>query len=74
VVFIGDNAIPQARPVPLPPAPSTSGTVKVTVASNFAVGTYPLRVQVDGAQSALTQDTNPATPTFGQWLPQVTVT
>jgi hypothetical protein len=74
VVFIGDQAIPQPPPVPLPAAPSTSNTVTVTVPNTFAVGTYPLRVQIDGAQSLLTQDTNPMSPTFGQWLPQVKVT
>jgi hypothetical protein len=74
VVFIGDQAIPQPRVVPLPPAPSTANTVTVTVPNSIAVGAYPLRVQVDGAQSLLTQDSNPVSPTFGQWLPQVTVT
>jgi Pvc16 N-terminal domain/IPT/TIG domain len=74
VVFIGDQAIPQPPPVPLPAAPSTSNTVTVTVPTTIAAGTYPLRVQVDGAQSLLTQDTTLGSPTFGQWLPQVTVT
>jgi Pvc16 N-terminal domain/IPT/TIG domain len=74
VVFIGDQAIPQPPPVPLPAAPNTSNTVTVTVPNAIAVGTYPLRVQIDGAQSALTRDTNSGSPTFGQWLPQVKVT
>jgi hypothetical protein len=74
VVFVGDQAIPQPKPAPLPAAPSTSTTVAVTVPNTFAVGTYQLRVQIDGAQSSLTQDTNHASPTFGQWLPQVKVT
>src|SRR5215469_2211651 len=73
-VFIGDQAIPLPQ-VPIPPSgPTTSTTVTVTVPSTIAVGTYPLRVEVDGAQSALTQDTNPVSPTFGQWFPQVAVT
>ena len=74
VVFVGDQAIPQPRLVPVPPAPNTSTTVKVMVPNTSAVGTYPLRVQINGAQSLLTQDTNSASPTFGQWLPQVRVT
>jgi len=71
VVYIGDQAIPQLQG-PLT-APSTSTTVKVTVPSSIAVRTYPLRVEVDGAQSQLTQDTNTSSPTFGQWFPQVGV-
>ncbi|MGH9606922.1 MAG: Pvc16 family protein [Terracidiphilus sp.] len=71
VVYIGDQAIPQT-PGALGP-PSTSTVVSVTVPSTIAVGTYPLRVEVDGAQSLLTQDTNQASPTYGQWLPQVEV-
>jgi hypothetical protein len=71
VVYIGDQAIPQVQG-PLT-APSTSTTVTVTVPSSIAVRTYPLRVEVDGAQSQLTQDTNTSSPTFGQWFPQVGV-
>lgn len=71
-VYIGDQAIPQVQG-PLGP-PSTSNTVTVTVPATIATGTYPLRVSVDGAQSLLTQDTNPASSTYGQWLPQVEVT
>jgi Pvc16 N-terminal domain/IPT/TIG domain len=71
VVYIGDTAIPQT-PGPLEP-PSSSNTVTITVPSTVAPGTYPLRVEADGAQSQLTRDTNQASPTFGQWLPQVEV-
>jgi hypothetical protein len=71
VVYIGDQAIPQVQG-PLT-APATSTTVTVTVPSSIAVRTYPLRVEVDGAQSQLTQDTNTSSPTFGQWFPQVGV-
>jgi hypothetical protein len=71
VVYIGNQAIPQ------PPAsitgPATSTTVTVIVPASIAAGTYPLRVEVDSAQSQLTQDTNPSSPTYGQWLPQVEV-
>lgn len=72
VLYIGDQAIPQLPQVPLT-APTTSTTVTVTVPSTIAVGTYPIRVEVDGAQSLLTQDTNSKSTTFGQWLPQVEV-
>ncbi|HWE85324.1 MAG TPA: Pvc16 family protein [Terracidiphilus sp.] len=71
VVYIGDQAIPQ--PQAPPTGPSTSTTVTVTVPSTIAPKTYPIRVEVDGAQSLLTQDTNSASPTYGQWLPQVEV-
>lgn len=71
VVYIGDQAIPQMQG-PLT-GPTTSSTVTVTVPSTVAPGTYPLRVEVNGAQSLLTQDTNPASPTYGQWLPQAEV-
>jgi len=70
-VYIGDHAIP--RPQGPLTGPSTSNTVTVTVPASIATGTYPLRVEVDGAQSRITQDTNPASTTFGQWLPQVEV-
>jgi hypothetical protein len=37
-------------------------------------GGYLVRVQVDGAESPLTVDTNPASPTFNQYIgPQVTI-
>jgi hypothetical protein len=71
VVCIGDTAIPQT-PGPLGP-PSSTNTATVTIPPAIAPGTYPLRVEVDGAQSQLTQDQNQASPTFGQWLPQAEV-
>jgi hypothetical protein len=71
VVYIGDTAVPLAQG-PLT-SPTTSNTVTVILPSTIAPGTYPLRVEVDGAQSKLVQDTNPASPTYGQWLPQVEV-
>jgi len=72
VVYIGDQAIP-LPPISLGP-PSTSPIVSVIVPATIAIGTYPLRVEVDGAQSLLTQDTTLGSPTYGQWLPQVEVT
>ncbi|MGA7314743.1 MAG: Pvc16 family protein [Silvibacterium sp.] len=71
VVYIGDQAIPvSSRPVTGPP--SSTG-ITVDVPATAALGIYPLRVEVDGAQSKLTLDTNPASPTYNQWLPQVEV-
>ncbi len=72
VVYVGDQAIP-VSPRPLS-GPATSATITVTVPSTTAAGAYPLRVEVDGAQSVLTLDTNSGSPTFGQYLPQVQVT
>ena len=72
VVYIGNQAIVLPTAPPTTP-PTTSNTVAITVPAAMAVGAYPLRVEVDGAQSQLTQDTNPASPTVGQWLPQVEV-
>jgi IPT/TIG domain len=71
VVYIGDQAVPMP-PTPLT-GPTTSATVTVTVPNTVDPGVYPLRVEVDGAQSKLTLDTNPASPTFNKWLPQVEV-
>jgi hypothetical protein len=71
VVYIGDQAIPMS-PMPLS-GPATSTQITVTVPASIAVGTYPLRVEVDGAQSRLTLDTTSGSPTFGQFLPQAEV-
>ena len=64
-VYIQDDAIPV--PAPLPGAPATDATVAVTVPTGLGPGTFPIRIEVDGASSALTQQAN------GQWAPQVTV-
>lgn len=72
VVYVGDTAIPLPNG-PLGP-PSSSTTVTVTVPSSITPGVYPLRVEVDGAQSLLSRDTNKTSPTFGQWLPQLNIT
>jgi hypothetical protein len=71
VVYIGDNAIPMP-PLPLS-GPATTASVTVTIPSSIVAGNYPLRVEVDGAQSRLTLDTTSGSPTFGQYLPQVGV-
>lgn len=71
-IYIGDQAIPvPARPLS---GPSSSPQITVTIPADMAPGTYPLRVEVDGAQSKLAQDTTQGSPTYGQWLPQIEVT
>lgn len=70
-VYVGDQGIPV--PTPLPGAPATSTSVTVTVPPDIPVtGTagagVPIRVEVDGASSLLTQQAD------GQWAPLVQVT
>lgn len=64
-LYIGDSAIPiDARPVG---GPASSATITFPIPGDFPTGTYPLRVEIDGAQSKLT-------PTAaGQFTPQVQV-
>lgn len=72
VLYVGDTAIPiEQRPVS---GPATSSTLTFPIPSSVAVGTYPLRVEIDGAQSKLTLDSTMGSPTYGQWLPQLKVT
>jgi hypothetical protein len=76
VLLIGDSAIAlDARP---PGDPATSTTLAFAIPADFpyqkpAVA-LPLRLQVEGAESILTLDQTPGSPTFGQFLPQITVT
>ena len=76
VLLIGDSAIEiNAR---APSDPPTSTNLSFPIPSDFPHShppvSLPLRVQIDGAQSGLTLDTNPSSPTYGQFLPQVEVT
>jgi hypothetical protein len=72
-VYIGDQAIPVGARLPKPGVPAASGTVAVTIPTDIPVtGTapgagVPLRVEVDGASSPLTQAS-------GTWTPLVQVT
>jgi hypothetical protein len=53
---------------------STGGQLQVPV-SGLTAGDYLVRVSVNGIESALTRDQNPASPTFGLWNgPQATLT
>jgi hypothetical protein len=75
-LYVGDYAIElDARP---PSDPATSATLTFNIPEAFPYTNpptaLPLRVQVDGVQSKLTVDNNPASPTFGQFFPQARVT
>lgn len=71
-LYIGDMAIPiDARPVSGPPM---SSTLVFPVPDTIAAGAYPLRVEIDGAQSRLAVDSNSGSATYGQLLPQLQVT
>ena len=71
-LYVGDNALPiNERPVG---APTTSATLDFPIPANFPTGTFPLRLEIDGASSPLTLDTTQGSPTQGQLLPQVQVT
>jgi len=53
----------------------TTDANSITVAiAGVAAGDYLVRVQIDGAESLLQVDTNPASPTFNQFIgPKVTI-
>jgi hypothetical protein len=65
-VYIGDTAIPVV-PVPSPSPPPPSATVTMSSLAGVQPGTYPIRIEVDGASSLLAH-------LGGQWSPQVQVT
>jgi hypothetical protein len=56
--------------------PATTGTLDFPIPPDFPPGDFTIRVQIDGAQSALEIDQNPGSPTFGQLTgnPKVTIT
>jgi hypothetical protein len=71
-LYIGDVAIPiDQRPVS---GPASSTTLAFPIPSTFVAGTYPMRIEIDGAQSKLTLDSATGSPTFGEFLPQLQVT
>jgi hypothetical protein len=59
----------QTIPIPARPAsgPDVTSNLDFPVPANFPGGAFLVRVQIDGAQSQLTVDTNPASPTFNQY-------
>jgi hypothetical protein len=68
----------QSITIPARPAtgPATTATVDFPIPANFPTGAFPIRLQIDGAQSPLEVDQNPSSPTFGQLTgnPRITVT
>jgi len=73
VLLVGDHPITlPARALTDPPTATSLG---FSIPDNFPTGVFLLRVQVDGAESPLEVDTNPASPTFNQYIgPKVTIT
>ncbi len=64
-LYIGDNAIPlDERPTT---GPASSTTLTFPIAATFATGLFPLRIEIDGAQSPLTLNAS------NQFTPQVQV-
>lgn len=64
-LYIGDNAIPiDERPTT---GPATSTTLTFPIPATLPSGLFPLRVEIDGAQSKLTPNS------IGQFTPQVQV-
>lgn len=60
-----------SRTLASPPGPTENLTIPIT---GVRAGTYLARVQVDGAESPLIVDTNPASPTFNRYIdPKVTI-
>lgn len=71
VFYLGDTALPiEARALGNPPV----SQLALTVPASFATGKWPVRIEVDGAQSRIALDTTNGSPTYGQWLPQLEVT
>ena len=54
--------------IPARPAtgPATTPSLDFPIPADFPTGDFTIRVQIDGAQSALEIDQNPSSPTFGQ--------
>lgn len=72
ILYLGDASIAiDERPTT---EPATSSTLSFPIPSDFATGSWPMRVAIDGAPSKITLDTNQGSSTFGQFLPQITVT
>jgi hypothetical protein len=63
VLYIGDVAIPIDD---RPPGTPASADLLFTIPADLPTGTFPIRVEIDQAQSALT-------PSGGGFLPQITV-
>jgi len=73
-LLLGDLSI--SIPSRSPTGPATAASLDFPIPADVPHLAYPVRVQVDGAQSPLDIDTNPNSPTFNQYTggPKVTVT
>jgi Pvc16 N-terminal domain/IPT/TIG domain len=72
-LLVGDQTIS----IPDRPAtgPATTTNLDFPIPANFPTGKFLLRVNVDGAESPLTIDTDPNSPTCNQYIgPTVTIT
>ncbi|HEY9631533.1 MAG TPA: DUF4255 domain-containing protein [Coleofasciculaceae cyanobacterium] len=64
-----------SQAIAIPPRSGTTTSLNFPIPNDFPVGTFLLRLQVDGAESALEVDENPASPTFNLYMaPKVQVT
>ena len=72
-LLIGDRGL--LLPPRPPTDPATAVNADFAIPASFPTGDFLLRVRVDGAESALTVDTNKTSATFNQYIaPKVTVT
>ena len=63
-LVLAERTIPiPARPVT---GPATTQNLDFPIPVDFPTGDFTVRIQIDGAQSALEIDQNPSSPTFGQ--------
>jgi uncharacterized protein DUF4255/IPT/TIG domain-containing protein len=73
VLLAGDRTI--NLPARAVTDPATNSSLTFPIPATFPPGQFLLRVQVDGAESLLTTDTDPNSPTFNQYIrPTVTIT
>jgi hypothetical protein len=72
-LLIGDRAI--TIPPRDPDGPPAGTSLNFPIPSDFAAGTFLLRVQVDGAESPLDVDTDSTSLTYNQYIaPAITIT
>ena len=70
-----DAALSGSARIELPLSATAQTSLSFPLSSSVAPGTYLVRLLVDGAQSLLVTDTDPASGTFGHYIgPTVTVT
>jgi hypothetical protein len=64
-LLLGERTVTRPPlPPPAPGDPPTAASVSVPIPADFPVGTYLLRVQVDGAESALDVSADPNNPQY----------